>query len=155
MIVTGNPEGVPLPPHATRKTNPATTPIAENARTLPPLPYVIGTDSLRQLSGIVGSAGIGPHMAVGFNYQSGLLDIKRGATSVRGPLRLGSSRVRVKVATKKLLHIGNKGSLPRDAKHLAGGRNIFPHCSSSARFDLVDGVGHTFRSLQGALHLRL
>jgi len=50
VIVIGTPTGVLLPPpHATRKANPATNTIAENARTLPPLPYVIGTDSLRQL----------------------------------------------------------------------------------------------------------
>jgi hypothetical protein len=75
VIVTGIPAGVPLLLHAPRKANPATKTIAESARTLPPLPYVIGTDSLRELSGIVGSAGIRPHVAVGFNYQSRLLDI--------------------------------------------------------------------------------
>ena len=75
VIVSGIPAGVPLLPHAPRKANPATKSIAENARTLPPLPYVIGIHSLRQLSGIVDSAGIGPHVAVGLNYQSRLLNV--------------------------------------------------------------------------------
>jgi hypothetical protein len=47
VIVIGIPAGVPLPPQAPRKANPATKTIAESARTLPPLPYVISTDSSR------------------------------------------------------------------------------------------------------------
>jgi hypothetical protein len=57
MIVMGTPAGVPFPPHADKKANPATNSIAENARTLPPLPYVIGANSLRQLPGIVSPTG--------------------------------------------------------------------------------------------------
>ena len=67
-IVIGTPTGVPLPPHADKKANPATNTIAENARTLPPLPNVIGASSLGKLSGIVGSAGKCMHVTSGLNY---------------------------------------------------------------------------------------
>jgi hypothetical protein len=62
--VTEMPTGVPLlPPHADRNANPATTNIAENPRTIPPLAYVIGTDSLRQFFRIKSPTGVGVHPA--------------------------------------------------------------------------------------------
>jgi len=154
-IVIWIPAGVPPPPHAAKKTNPATNTTAENARTLPPLPYVIDGDSLRQLSRIESPAGKCSRVARGLNYQSGLLNVERAVSSVRGPLGLRRLRKRLEVAAKNLLQIRHRRSLPGHAKHRALRGNVFPHHSSSSTLDLMNGVGCALRGFQGALHLRL
>src|ERR1700722_7890704 len=62
------PAGVPPPPHADKKANPATKITAENLRTIPPLAYVIDSYSLRQFFRIKCPTRIRAHPAGGLDY---------------------------------------------------------------------------------------
>jgi hypothetical protein len=94
----------------------------------------------------------GTHMAPANQYQ-----VFRSYHQRTAPLPPGSGRLfhLHKVRAQQLLQIGHRGPLPRNAKHHALRRHVFPDRSAAGGAELLDGITLAGYLMQLSVHALL